>query len=154
MKYQAALAGLGLCAGSAALSSGALTNTDQLISSASQTSANTNSILTKIHKLIKSGELPKNLNKIESFTQEEVQIIRSRRAELIKQGKTDFAISKLLSVELQRPVSSLYNKLLTLEKSGELPENPNKLGRKLTEDEMFSQLVEAVDVYTGGGADD
>jgi transposase len=111
------------------------------------------SINNKIHRLVKSGELPKNPNKQtkQDFTPEEIETIKRRRNELMGEGQQDKQISRILSEELQRSASSINNKIRRLVKSGELQENPNKriTRPKLSEDELSTQLEEAVGLYLG-----
>ena len=70
---------------------------------------------------IKEGA-PKNLQiKIRKFKREEIEYIRSRRKQLINEGKCDTDIARILAEELQRKESSIANKIAECEE-----ENPNK----------------------------
>lgn len=81
----------------------------------------------RIQRLIRSGQLEENQNRIIDFSDAELEQIRSRRNELIEGGLADGAIAGILARELgSRKRMAFYNKIRTLVKLGQLPENPHK----------------------------
>ena len=115
----------------------------------------TMSIYARIRISVEAGDFPENPNKILDFTQDELSIIGSRRAELIKDGLSDAAIAQTLSNELAGwTMATIYAKIRRLINSGELPENPHKLGAELSREQHLANmggLVEALDRFEVDG---
>jgi len=101
------------------------------------------SISGKMNALIRAGELRENPNKQKQFSEAELGIIRSRRAELINEGLTDSSISKRLTKDIPaRLACTISSKIGNLIKSGKLEENPNRQAKQeFTQEEL--ELIES-----------
>jgi len=86
------------------------------------------SIDQKMRNLVKAGSLKRNPNKRDAviFTAAEVDSIMKARAELLKEGRTDGAISKTLAKRMPgRHHGTIRYKILALVEKGRLAKNPN-----------------------------
>ena len=94
----------------------------------------------KIDRMVKSGELENNSNKIDhrAFTRDDINFIKTRRTDLIQSGFNDNAIAQKLAKEMpKRGKESIRRKIDILIKAGELQENPNKREKTyFTKDEI------------------
>jgi len=84
------------------------------------------SVKIKILKLKENKEIEENPNKgAKPFSEEEIQLIKKRRAEFIERGLKDEQISEKIGKELGRSASSVGYKIRELRKNKEIEENPN-----------------------------
>gem|GEM_PF-871631 len=110
---------------------------------------------TKIRALVRKKELRENPNKkqIESFSDDEINMIKMRREELSNEGLTDNAIFRILAKEMGRNQGSIAHVTHKCVRKGELGENPNKLGKELSVDEEKAAVQEVLDELEEFGKD-
>jgi len=95
------------------------------------------SVRGKMRKLRNSGEIRENPNKeCTDYTDQEIELIKRRYIELVKQGLNDRKITKKISEKLERTADSVENKIQKLRNSGEISENPNKGRINFSEEEL------------------
>jgi hypothetical protein len=106
---------------------------------ANETQKSLLSIYHLIRSMVKCGDLPPNINKLEikKYSESEKQYISEIRAKLSAQGLNNAEIAKQISEELGRPAKSIVDIIYRLEQKQEISENKNKKkGRRFTEEEL------------------
>jgi len=94
------------------------------------------------HRIIKMredkkiGENPNKQKTKEPYTEEEIESIKKRYAELVKEGLHDAEISKRISEEIGRDVESLGAMIRKFRKKGKIDENPNKGNNPFSDQEI------------------
>jgi hypothetical protein len=122
-----------------------------------------NSIYLKMRKLVWANHLKENRNKraYNDFTDDEVQYIKKRRAELVAQGHTDFAIARIITPEIKgrfklagRTLNSLALKIHWLVQKGLLPSNPFLYSKSGPASCGVSTLISAIEKFGENNAKD
>lgn len=86
------------------------------------------SVYNKIRRLIEAERLVVRSSPqqpVVRFSEQETELIKQRRAELMEAGKSDSEIAAIIAGELDRPINSLKRKICRLVTGGELPTNEN-----------------------------
>jgi len=98
------------------------------------------SVEAKIRRLKKNGIIWKNPNKQKTkgrLTDDEIELIKRRYAELVEEGLNDAEISKKIGKELGRSAGTVRARIKKMRKSSRIKENPNKKeNRKFTGKEV------------------
>jgi len=101
------------------------------------------SVRNKIRQLKESGGIRKNPNKQREFSEEEVEIIKRRYAELVQEGLNDKQIARIISEELEgRSVNSVKEKIRQMKMAGEFAD-----AEALREREDILGVVEALEEF-------
>jgi hypothetical protein len=96
-------------------------------------------VYTFILRSVGVGTLSENPNFVDKkgFSAAEIRLISNRRNFLLSEGKTDFSIATILSLEMKKSQVTIEKTLRKLVKDRKLPQNPNKRqGKKFTDDEL------------------
>jgi len=95
------------------------------------------SVVNKIKQLRKAGEIGENPSKgKEKFSEEEIEFIKRRYAELVEKGLDDSEIGRRISKEMGRTINSVKRKIRHLRETEEIGKNPNKGVNYIREEEV------------------
>ena len=98
---------------------------------------NKHSVINKIRKMREKGEVEENPNKDrERYTNDKIELIKRRYAELVEEGFNDAEIARMIAEEVERNVRSVERKMRELREKKEIGNNPNIGSKSYTEEEI------------------
>ena len=105
----------------------------------------------KMRRMREDNEIGENKNNQDKkrYTNVEIELIKRRYIELVREGLGIFQIAKKIGGELGRSANSVASRIKKMRENGELPENPNNRDKKdFSEDEtelIKSRYVELIE---------